>query len=119
MLSSTFAIFGARFMNDLDNKKDSFPCLALPNSSVRKGVRDVVVAQGGGAAVVALLYSIHQANLPAGAGPVRRIRVDVGPTHRHPHVVDGPHAVARSLQRLSPRLLSRPLVAVAAGQGAG
>src|SRR5207248_2842638 len=113
MLSSTFAIFGACFMNDIDNKKDSLPCLSWTSSSVRKGVRDVVVAQSGGAAAVPVLYSIYQTDLPAGAAPVRRIRVDAGPTHRHPHVVDGPHAVPRSLQRLSPRLLSRPLVAVA------
>src|SRR2546428_763478 len=60
-LSSTFAIFRATSMMSIDSKKDSFPCLALPSSSVRKGVRDVVLAQNSPATAFWILYSIYPA----------------------------------------------------------
>src|ERR1700752_3204243 len=112
-------------MTDVDNKKESFPCLSLPNTSLRKGARDVVVdvAEGGGAAAVAILYSVYQAPLPAGAAAGRRVRLDRGPADRHAHAVDDARALGRPgrrpLQRLSPRLVPRPLVPVAAGPGPG
>src|SRR5207253_1892494 len=105
----TFAIFGAVFVNDVDKKKDSFPCLMLQNQSVWKGVHDVVVAQSGGADALALLYSIYPADFSTGDVVVRGIRADAGAAHGDAHVVDGAVPDLRALQRLSPRLLPRPL----------
>src|SRR5579859_8246355 len=84
-----------------------------------KGVRNVVVSQSGGAAAVAILYSFYQADLPAGNGAVRRIRADHRSPHHHTNLVDGARPDPRPHCQLSPRLLPRPLVAVAPGQGAG
>jgi hypothetical protein len=83
-------------MSNVDNKMDSFPCLALTRSSVWKGVRDVVVvAPRGGAAAVRVLYSIHSPDVSTGNGAARRLDPDRGTTHRHPHIVDGAPAGRR------------------------
>src|SRR5579864_7095997 len=119
MLSSTFAIFGACFVIEVDNKEDSLPCLLLPKTGVWKGVRYVVVAQSGGAAAVAVLYSLYQANLPAGDGAAGRVCAHRRSPQRHANALDGAQPKQRPLWQLSPHLLPRPLVAVDAGQSAG
>src|SRR3954462_6055868 len=78
--------FRMAVMNGVDRKKDSFPCLALRWSSSRKGVRDVsgaCAAGGGRVGVVGVLYSIHRALVPAGAGTVRRARAVAGAADGH------------------------------------
>ena len=108
-------------MTGVDNKKDSLPCLTLRSASVWKGVPRAVVAPApsGGAAAVAVLYSIHPAHLPARAGPVRRPRPGPGTTHGHRRAAGGPGGRRGAPHRVPPRLLPRPLSDVDAGPRAG
>src|SRR5690348_3902940 len=98
-------------MISVDKKKDSSPCLDFASSSVRKGVRNVVASFDGGAAAHSVLYSIYQAFLPACPCHGRRIYSDVRATDRQPHTLDDAYPVEGSLQRLSPHLLSRQMLA--------
>ena len=107
-------------MSGVDNKKDSFPCLALRRSSSRKGVRDVRrLPKAAEPLLSRFSYSVYTPTFQRACccswgrcwrWAPHRHRAPCWAACRWP---SGP------LHRLPPRLLPRPLVAVAAGQGAG
>src|SRR6186997_1859198 len=109
-------------MTLVDARTDPLQCLGCSGSGDWKGVRYVVVAvvaEGGRAAGIPVLYSIHRPHVPAGTGAVRRARAVAGTQDRDQRPAGG-RAVGRGPPHVLPPVLQpHLLVAVAAGEGAG
>ena len=89
------------------------------NHANRKGVRYVSYAQGGGAADLSILYSIHPPNFQPCRGIDARRDIVVAAPHGDRHAACGRTVGPGTLERFSPRAMPPGVVHMAVGQGTG